>query len=222
MGKRLAESIRIFLADDHQIFLEGLARLIQDHPHMKVIGMAGNGREAVSRIRTLRPDVVLMDISMPGLNGLDVARLTAKSSPKTRVLILSMHENEEFLRRVLEVGAAGYLLKDSTADELFFAIKEAYQGNSYLSPSISRRLIVDYLEAKRKEQRGSVRPTLTGREREVLQLLAEGHPSRAIADALNISVRTVQTHRKHIMRKLRLHHLSELVRYAIQNGIIEP
>ena len=221
LPKRGAESIRIFLADDHRIFLEGLVRLIQDQPSMKVIGTAPDGREALNRVRTLQPDVVLVDVSMPGLNGLEVTRLINKTTPKTRILVLSMHDNEEFMRRVLEAGAIGYLLKDATADELFFAIREAYRGNSYISPSLTGKLIADFLELKKKRQQETEESDLSGREREVLQLLAEGHTNQEIASTLDISARTVQTHRKQIMKKLNLHHLSDLVKYAIQKRIID-
>jgi DNA-binding NarL/FixJ family response regulator len=213
------DPIRIFLVDDHRIFLEGLVRLLQDHSSMKIIGTARDGREALRQIQILQPDVVLMDIAMPNLNGVEATRLITKASPKTKILILSMHENEEFLRRVLEAGAIGYLLKDSTADELFLAIEEVHRGNSYLSPPLSRKLIADYIGTK--GARRSREPALTGREQEVLQLLAEGHSNQATAKYLNLSPKTVETHRKNIMKKLKLHRITDLVRYAIRRGIIE-
>lgn len=213
------DPIRVFLVDDHRIFLEGLVRLIQDHPFMKIIGTAGNGRAALREILSLQPDVVLMDISMPQLNGLEATRLITEASPNTKVLILSMHESKEFLQRALDAGAIGYLLKDSTADELFRAIEEAHQGNPYLSPCLSRKLMYDYLEIRKRGRGRDMEPPLTGREREILQLLAEGHSNQAIAGVLNLSLQTVQTHRKQIMKKLDLHCISDLVRYAIQKGI---
>ena len=213
------DPIRVFLVDDHRIFLEGLVRLIQDHPFMKIIGTAGNGRAALREIRSLQPDVVLMDISMPHLNGLEATRIITGASPKTKVLILSMHESKEFLQRALDAGAIGYLLKDSNADELFRAIEEAHQGNPYLSPCLSRKLMYDYLEIRKRGRGRDMEPPLTGREREILQLLAEGHSNQAIAGVLNLSLQTVQTHRKQIMKKLDLHCISDLVRYAIQKGI---
>lgn len=215
------DPIRVFLVDDHRIFLEGLARLIQDHPFMKIIGTAGNGRAALKEIRSLQPDVVLMDISMPHLNGLEATRIITGASPKTKVLILSMHESEAFLRRVLEAGAIGYLLKDSTADELFLAIEEVHKGNSYLSPSLARKLINDYIESRKKRPGKDTEPLLTGKEREVLQLLAEGNSNQAIANSLDLSPKTVETHRKKIMKKLNLRNITDLVRYAIRMGIIE-
>ena len=215
------DPIRVFLVDDHRIFLEGLVRLIQDHPFMKIIGTAGNGRAALREIRSLQPDVVLMDISMPHLNGLEATRIITGASPKTKVLILSMHESEAFLRRVLEAGAIGYLLKDSTADELFLAIEEVHKGNSYLSPSLARKLINDYIESRKRGQGKDSEPFLTGKEREVLQLLAEGNSNQAIANSLDLSPKTVETHRKKIMKKLNLRNITDLVRYAIRMGIIE-
>lgn len=215
------DSIRIFLVDDHRLVLEGLARLINDHPCMEIVGTAVNSRQAIQQIQGLQPDVVLMDISMPHLNGLEATRIITGASPKTKVLILSMHESEAFLRRVLEAGAIGYLLKDSTADELFLAIEEVHKGNSYLSPSLARKLINDYIESRKRGRGKDTEPLLTGKEREVLQLLAEGNSNQAIANSLDLSPKTVETHRKKIMKKLNLRNITDLVRYAIRMGIIE-
>lgn len=219
-GSRM-NRIRILVADDHRIFLEGVVRLLKDRPDLEVVGTAGDGRSAVSMVKQLTPDVVLTDISMPNLNGMESARLIKKVSPRTKVLVLSMHESEEFLKRVLEAGGSGYLLKETSADELYAAIKEAHRGNIYLSPSLSRRVIRDYVKNPRGEDFKTLKSFLTDREREVVQLLAEGHSSKAAAKLLNVSVKTVETHRKHIMKKLNLHSISELIRYAIQQGIIE-
>jgi DNA-binding NarL/FixJ family response regulator len=213
--------IKVFLVDDHQVLLEGLVRLIHNHPSMKVVGTARDGRAALRQIPALRPDVVLMDISMPNLNGVEATRLISQSSPDTKILVLSMHDNEEFLRRVLKAGASGYLLKDATADELFLAIEEAHQGNSYLSPSLSRKLIKEYLGTPDGTSVETLGPPLTGREREVLQLLSEGNSNQVIATSLHLSPSTVATHRKKIMKKLNVHRITDLVRYAIRNGIIQ-
>lgn len=212
--------IKVFIADDHILFLQGMVRLIKDQSLMEVVGTAVDGREAIEKIGALQPDVALIDVSMPHMNGIEASRLTKKLSPKTKILILSMHDNGEFLRSSLEAGASGYLLKDSTADQLFTAIKEVYRGNTYLDPSLSCILIKDYLEAKKRSLPSE--PVLTDRERAILQLLAEGYSNRAIADLLKISLKTVETHRKNIMKKLGLHRLSDLVRYAIKKRIIEP
>jgi len=215
------DAIKVFLVDDHQVLLDGMVKLIEDHPYMNIIGAAKDGREALKQIQALQPDIVLMDISMPNLNGLEATRLISEASPKTKIVILSMHENEEFLRRALKAGAVGYLLKDATADELFTAIEEAHQGNSYLSPSLSRKLIADYLGTNERGQAETIEHPLTGREREVLQLLSEGHSNQGIAKFLHLSPKTVATHRKKIMKKLHFHRITDLVRYAIRNGIIQ-
>jgi DNA-binding NarL/FixJ family response regulator len=215
------EPIKVCLVNDHKIFLEGLVRLLKDRSSIQVVGTAINGRMALKQVRALHPDVVLMDISMPDLNGIEAARLLRKASPKTKVIILSMYENEEFLRKVLESGVSGYLLKDSTAEEVCLAIEQAHEGNSYLSPVLSRRLIDHYLEIKKGKRPKNLSPTLTGREREVLQLLAEGKSNQEIAKILDLSMKTIETHRKRMMKKLGIHHLAELVKYAIRTGIIE-
>jgi DNA-binding NarL/FixJ family response regulator len=219
--EQVKDSIKVFLVDDHQVLLEGMVKLIQNHPSMDIVGTARDGREAVKQIQVLHPDVVLMDISMPKINGLESTRLISEVSPKTKILILSMHENEEFLRRALKAGASGYLLKDATADELFLAVEEVHQGNSYLSPSVSRKLITEYLGTAEKKPGEINEHPLTGREREVLQLLAEGHSNQAISVRLHLSPATIATHRKNIMKKLQIHRISDLVRYAIRNGIIQ-
>ena len=219
-GARM-KPIRVFLVDDHIIFLEGLARLLSDEPMIRIVGTAIDGRKAVDEIGDLKPDVVLMDISMPNLNGIEASRLIKTASPNTKVLILSMHESEPYLRRVLEAGAVGYLLKEATADEVIMAIKKTHRGGSYLSPSMSRKLIHDYLETRKRVQGEEIEPVLTGREREILQLLAEGNSQQAIARSLSLSPLTVRTHRRHIMKKLKFRHITDLVRYAIRMGIIE-
>jgi len=211
--------VKVFLIDDHRIFLEGLEKLISDEPSMVIVGTSSDAREGIKKIQQLQPDVVLMDISMPGLNGLEGTRMISRICPRTRILILSMHENELFLRRALEAGADGYILKDSKVDELVYAIQETYRGNCYLSPSISRKLVDEYLETKRREEVKNQIPVLTGREREILQLLAEGHTSQVIAKVLSISQKTVQTHRKQMMKKLDVHRVSDLVKYAIEEGL---
>jgi two-component system response regulator NreC len=214
--------IRVFLVDDHHLFLDGLVRLLQDQPTFKPVGTASNGRDALQQIKTLRPDVVLMDISMPDLNGIEATRRVSQISPTTKVVLLSMYDSEEFLHRALEAGAKGYLLKDATAQELFLAIREAHRGHVYLSPCISRRLIPAYLQ--KVTTRRPAKPAgagLSAREREVLQLVAEGKSTKTIAARLQISAPTVDTHRKNIMRKLDLHRIADLVCYAIRTGLIE-
>jgi two-component system, NarL family, response regulator NreC len=214
-------AIRVFLVDDHKLYLEGLEKLIKDRPTMSVVATAPDGREAVNQIRVLKPDVVLMDISMPHLNGIEATRIIKKASPKTQVLILTMHENQGFLNKVLEAGACGYLLKDSNANEVFLAIEGAYRGNLYLSPLISHKLIGDYLEVVKRQESEKGEPILTGREREILQLLVEGYSNSEAARHLDLSLKTVETHRKKIMKKLGVHHLADLVKYAVRMGMME-
>jgi len=214
------EKIRILLADDHTLMRSGIRALLEDEPGLTVIGEAEDGRTAVAQACRLGPDVVIMDIAMPLLNGLEATRQIKQQCPHVRVLILSMHENEEYIRQVLEAGAMGYILKDAAARELINAIRSVYRGEAVLSPAVTRLVIEDYLRW------GGTRPQeeadgLSPREREVLQLIAEGYTSKQIAEILSISIKTVQAHRNNLMQKLDLHDRGELIKYAIQKKIIE-
>ncbi len=214
------EKIRILLADDHTLMRSGIRALLEDEPGLTIIGEAEDGRTAVAQACRLGPDVVIMDIAMPLLNGLEATRQIKQQCPHVRVLILSMHENEEYIRQVLEAGAMGYILKDAAARELISAIRSVYRGEAVLSPAVTRLVIEDYLRW------GGTRPQeeadgLSPREREVLQLIAEGYTSKQIAEILSISVKTVQAHRNNLMQKLDLHDRGELIKYAIQKKIIE-
>jgi len=214
------EKIRILLADDHTLMRSGIRALLEDEPGLTIIGEAEDGRSAVAQACRLEPDVVIMDIAMPLLNGLEATRQIKQQCPHVRVLILSMHENEEYIRQVLEAGAMGYILKDAAARELISAIRSVYRGEAVLSPAVTRLVIEDYLRW------GGTRPQeeadgLSPREREVLQLIAEGYTSKQIAEILSISIKTVQAHRNNLMQKLDLHDRGELIKYAIQKKIIE-
>ncbi len=214
------EKIRILLADDHTLVRSGIRALLEAEPGLSVIGEAEDGRTAVALACQLKPDVVLMDIAMPLLNGLEATRQLKQQSPQVRVLILSMHDNEEYIRQALEAGAMGYLLKDAAASELISAIRSVYRGEAVLSPAITRLVIEDYLRW------GGMRPqeevnSLSPREREILQLIAEGYTNKQIAEILSISIKTVQAHRNSLMQKLDLHDRGELIKYAIQKKIIE-
>ena len=214
------EQIRILLADDHTILRDGIRALLEDEPNMILVGEAEDGRSAVKLACELRPDVVIMDIAMPLLNGLEATRQIKRELPGTEVLILSMHDNEEYIRQVLAAGAMGYILKDAAARELINAIKTVQRGEAVLSTAITRLVIEDYLRW------GDVQPAdnssnLTPREREVLQLIAEGYTNKQIAEILNLSIKTIQTHRANLMNKLDLHDRGELIKYAIQKKIIE-
>jgi DNA-binding NarL/FixJ family response regulator len=214
------EKIRILLADDHTLMRSGIRALLEDEPDLTVIGEAEDGRSAVAQACKLGPDLVIMDIAMPLLNGLEATRQIRQQCPHVRVLILSMHDNEEYIRQVLEAGAMGYILKDAAARELISAIRSVYRGEAVLSPAVTRLVIEDYLRW------GGTRPQaesdgLSPREREVLQLIAEGYTNKQIAEILSISIKTVQAHRNNLMGKLDLHDRGELIKYAIQKKIIE-
>jgi DNA-binding NarL/FixJ family response regulator len=214
------DKIRIVIADDHTILRDGIRSLLEDEQDMIVVGEAEDGRSAVRMASQLSPDVVLMDIAMPLLNGLEATRQIKACCPKVKVLILSMHENEEYIRQVLATGAMGYILKDAAARDLLGAIRAVHQGEAVLSPAITRLVIEDYLRW------GDLNPpqepdSLSPREREVLQLIAEGYTNKQIADILTISIKTVQTHRSNLMAKLDLHDRGDLIKYAIQKKIIE-
>ena len=218
----MTAKIRVLLADDHAILRDGVRALLHDEPDMTVVGEADNGRWAVDQAKTLRPDVVLMDIGMPLLSGLEATRQIKKENPSTRVLILTMHENPEYIQQVLSAGASGYVLKHAAGRELVSAIRAVAQGGAFFSPAAARTLADLYVNAMETEPQGDPYDELTTREREVLQLVAEGHTNQEIAQLLNLSVKTIKTHRLHLMQKLDLHDRSELVRYAIQKRIINP
>jgi two-component system response regulator NreC len=214
------EKIRLLLVDDHTILREGMRTLLESQPDFEVVGEAENGRAALALTRQLAPDIVLMDLAMPLLNGLEATEQIRRAHRCVRVLILTMHENEEYIRRALAAGASGYLLKDTSSTELFSAIRAVQRGESILSPAVTRLVIEDYLRW------GDIRPEdssngLTQREREVLQLIAEGYTNKEIAEILCIALKTVQAHRANLMSKLDLHDRAELIKYAIQKKIIE-
>jgi len=209
----------IVLADDHQIVRQGLRALLEAEPGFRVIGEAGNGLEAVRLVERLEPNVLVLDLMMPGLNGLEVGRQINKRLPQTRIVILSMHDNEAYVLRALRNGATAYVLKDSSATDLGQAVREAAAGRRYLSPPLSDRAIEVYKE-KAKAAALDKYETLTTREREVIQLTAEGHTNAEIATQLNISPRTAETHRANLMHKLGLSSQTDLIRYALRRGII--
>lgn len=210
--------IRIVLADDHVLIRAGLRALLHSLPNIEVIGEASDGYEAVDVIARDQPDVVIMDIGMPGLNGVDSTRRIIKQSPGTRVVILSMHANEEYVGRALEAGAMGYLLKGAEPAELELVLKAVMRGETYLSPCIAKPLVQDYL-SHRKEKTHPL-PDLTARQREVLQLIAEGCSTKDVANKLKLSVKTVDTHRSELMHRLDIHDVAGLVRYAIRIGLV--
>jgi DNA-binding NarL/FixJ family response regulator len=212
--------IRILLADDHAVVRDGVRALLEKQPDMEVVAEAADGREAARLADECLPDVVVMDIGMPNLNGIDATRRILAAHPRSAVVILSMHQDESYVLRSLKAGAKGYLLKDSLRSDVLEAIRAVAQGRSFLTRKISRMMQEDYV--REMEQRGldDSYDLLTGRERDVLQLAAEGKPNKEIAALLNISLTTVETHRTHILQKLGLHSVPELILYAVRKGII--
>jgi two-component system, NarL family, response regulator NreC len=208
--------IRILLADDHAVVRQGFKMILNAQADMEIVGEAGNGREAVDLVEKLKPDVVVMDVAMPELNGIEATRRVGDVSPHTRIIALSMHKDSVYVREVLRAGARGYLLKDSGAGDLVSAVRAVARGEGYLSPAVSNAVLDDY-------RRHVTNPIdlLSSREREVLQMLAEGRTNKEIAAILNLSVYTVDAHRGRIMEKLNLHSINELVRFAVRNGLID-
>jgi len=214
--------IRILLADDHTLVRKGIRSLLDAEEDIEVIGEAINGRDAVEQATRLHPDIVLMDITMPQLNGLEASRQILKASPQTKIIILSMYTNEEYIFQSLRVGVAGYLIKEAVVEELIFAIRSVYQGGSFLSPSVSGLVIDEFRRQSISESQIDPYETLTDREREVLHLIAEGKSNREISDVLCLTVKTVEVHRSRLMEKLGIHGVADLTRYAIRKGLISP
>ena len=211
-------SIKILLADDHGIIREGLHSLLEKDSNIEVIGKAEDGRQAVSLAGKLAPDIVVMDITMPGLNGVDAARQIVKKFPKVKVIALSIHSNKRFVSSMLQAGASGYVLKESLFDELTRAIEVVFDGGSYLSPKVAGVVVDDYVERLSSTDKSKL-PILTSREREVLQLLAEGKSTKQIALKLFVSTKTIEANRRQIMEKLNIHNVAELTKYAIREGL---
>jgi two-component system, NarL family, response regulator NreC len=211
---------RILLADDHQVVREGFRALLEAEPDFEIVAETGDGLDAVRKVEQHKPHVLVVDLMMPGLNGLEVARQISQRSPRTRIVVLSMHANEAYVLEALKNGASAYVLKDSSAAELVRAVREALAGRRYLSPPLSELAIDSYIQRARTSDTLDLHDTLTNREREVLQLAAEGHTNAEIAGRLFISPRTVETHRANVLHKLGLRSQTELVRYALQRGIL--
>ncbi len=214
-GKR-----RIFIVEDHTLMRAGLCALLSQDPDLELVGEADNGRDAIRAIGVLAPDLVLMDISMPGMNGIEAMMDIKRRNPQTRVLVLTIHKTDEYIHESLRAGADGYILKDASHDELRVAIRSVLNGKTYLSPDISGKVIYGYLGTGKADNVGSTWDTLTHREREVLKLVAEGHPNKFIADYLCLSIKTVEKHRSNLMKKLDLHNASTLTSYAIEKGLL--
>jgi DNA-binding NarL/FixJ family response regulator len=212
-------SLSVILADDHALVRAGIRSLLEQLADVMIVAEAGDGREALALVQARSPNVILMDITMPGLNGLDATARIVQEHPGTKVLILSMHTGEEYVRHALRAGAAGYLLKDAATAELALAIEALRQGRTYLSSAISKDIVDRHRRQPNDSRSGIVKP-LTPRMREILQLIAEGESTKEIAFLLNLSVKTIETHRMHLMARLNIHDVAGLVRYALRNGLI--
>jgi DNA-binding NarL/FixJ family response regulator len=208
--------IKVLLADDHTIVRQGLKLILSSRPDLEVVGEAANGREVLDLAEKLKPDVILMDVAMPELNGIEATRRLHQISPRTKVLVLSMHKEAVYVREILKAGARGYILKDAIDTELVNAIQSVARGDGYISPAISGALLSDY-----RQNLTDPLDLLSTREREVLQLIAEGKTNKEVATRLNLSVYTVDSHRGKIMEKLNLHSAGELVRFAVKNGLVD-
>lgn len=213
-------TIRILLADDHTVVRDGLRALLEKQPDMTVVAEAADGRDSVRLAEEHSPDLVIMDIAMPNMNGIEATRRILAANPKTNVVMLSMHQDESYVLRSLKAGAKGYLLKDSLRSDVIEAIRTVAQGRSFLTRKVSKIMQEDYIRLMERRGVEDSYDLLTDREREILQLIAEGKPNKEVATFLNISLTTVETHRTHILQKLGLHSIPELILYAVRKGII--
>lgn len=216
----MSKKHRILIVEDHTLLRAGLRALLTQDPDIEIVGEADNGRDAIQAVGALAPHLVLMDISMPGMNGIEALRDIKRRNPETRVLMLTIHKTDEYIHESLSAGANGYILKDATHDELRVAIRSVLNGKTYLSPDISGKVINGYLGAGNSSAPCSAWDSLTHREREVLKLVAEGHPNKYIADYFSLSVKTVEKHRSNLMKKLDLHNAAMLTAYAIEKGLV--
>jgi len=211
--------MRVLLTDDHQLVRAGLRALLETFPGVKVLAECGDGQEALTLTDRLQPDVLLLDLSLPGLNGIEVARRVPKLSPSTRVLVLSMHTSAEHVAQALRAGVAGYLIKDAAVAELKVALEAVNQGRTYLSPAISQAVVEGFLRITDAPEANPL-TLLTSRQREILQLIAEGNATRAIAERLGVSVKTVEAHRAQLMERLHIRDVPSLVRLAVRHGLV--
>ncbi|HAL46306.1 MAG TPA: DNA-binding response regulator [Dehalococcoidia bacterium] len=212
--------VRILIVDDHALFRQGLRALLETEGMAQVVGEATDGNEAVAKARELGPDVVIMDIGMPGMNGLEASQIITQQSPETKVIILTVYDSDNYFFEALDSGASGYVLKQAAFTDLQMALDAVRRDGVFLYPSLARRLVQDYVDRMGSGEERTAYLTLSPREGEVLELIADGRTSREIADLLTISVNTVQTHRSHIMEKLNLHSRAELMRYAVRMGLV--
>lgn len=212
--------MRVLIADDHAIVREGFRTLLEAQSDIEVVGEATNGEEAVNKAKEVQPDIVLMDITMPVMDGLEATRLIKERHPDIRILVLTMHEGDEFFFKFLDIGASGYFIKGGSSSELIWALRAVWQGDVFLYPTMAKKLLSDYLQGVKAGSDQESYDALTNREREVLKLIAEGRTNQEVAELLVLSVATVRTHRAHIMSKLGLHSPVELVKYALRRGFV--
>jgi DNA-binding NarL/FixJ family response regulator len=218
----MKDKIRVLIADDHSLVRDGLEAMLQTQPDIDVIGQATDGKEAIEKAIQSKPDVVLMDIDMPLIDGLIATREIKQADERIQVLVLTAYDNEEFLFHLLEVGALGYVLKEANIEQLVTAIRAVHRGDVYLYPSMAKALVTELLQSKKGGNTKSPFDSLTVREREILKLIADGYTNQEIADLLHRSIKTIESHRTNLMKKLNLHDRIELVRYAIRKGLIKP
>jgi len=216
----MSPKYRIVIAEDHTILREGLRALLSSNPDFEIVGEAEDGREAIRCVEKLKPHLVLTDLSMPRMNGMEAIREIRRRAPETKVLVLTVHKTDEYILATLQAGADGYLLKDSTHAELLAAVRHVLSGKHYISPGISDKVLDGYLEGRKTLETRTSWETLTAREREILKLIAEGYKNKEIADDLCISVKTVEKHRANLMEKLNLHNVQALTTYAIEKGLV--
>jgi DNA-binding NarL/FixJ family response regulator len=214
------KQIRILLADDHNVMRRGLRLLLESQPDFQVVAEAADGRQAIAQAEAAKPDVVVLDVAMPNLSGIEAAQRILSDAPSIALIVLSMHSDEGYVLRALKAGAKGYLLKDSAEGDLIEAIRAVTQGKTFFSPEISRMLVEDYVREIRARGIEDSYELLTSREREILQLIAEGRSNKEVATALNLSLYTVETHRRNLQDKLNLHSLAELILYAVRKRVI--
>ena len=214
----MTRKTHILICDDHTLFVEGLKAMLRNETSLSIVGEARDGRQAVELVKQLKPEVILMDVSMPDMNGFDATRRVHEFDPNAKVLILTMHDEEEFVARCLEAGAAGYIMKDAPASQLLFAIETVQKGERYLSPNVLKKVVDGYVKNTNRPLTSYDR--LTAREREILKLLAEGLTVKEVAVRLNLSVKTVEVHKHNLMKKIDVHDKAELVKYAIQKKLI--